>query len=94
MFFCAFYGIGGNAFTDDLIEILNSAKINYARAMLQGRQEARDDSPCAACKSYLSMKTEKKWLKRTKGGPIFALIRDAMEAKRIRKNFDKSTPLH
>ena len=85
---------GGNAFTDDLIEILNSEKINYARAMLQGWKEARDDIPCAACKSYLSMKTEKKWLKRTKGGLIFALIRDTMETKRIRENFDKNTPLH
>ena len=55
---------GGDAFTDGLCKSLNNEKINYARNMLRGRMDARDDIPCASCGIYLRMKTEGKWLKR------------------------------
>ena len=55
---------GENAFTDGLLESLNSEMINYARDMLQGSQNGRDDIPCTTCAVYLSMKKDGKWLKR------------------------------
>ncbi len=55
---------GGNAFTDGLLESLNSEMINYARDMLLGSQNGRDDIPCTTCAVYLSMKKDGKWLKR------------------------------
>ena len=61
-----FWGdFGGNVFTNGLLESLNNEKINYARDMLMGRQGARDDIPCVTCESYLDMKREGKWLKRS-----------------------------
>ncbi len=55
---------GENAFTDGLYKSLNNEKINYARNMLRGRMDARDDIPCTSCGIYSRMKTEGKWLKR------------------------------
>ena len=60
-----FWGdFGGNAFTDGLARSLNSEKMQYARAMLTGRQGFRDDIPCASCQIYLDMKANGTWLKR------------------------------
>jgi MoaA/NifB/PqqE/SkfB family radical SAM enzyme len=71
-----FWGdFGGNVFTDGLFESLNNNKINYARDMLLGRLEARDDIPCATCDIFLHMKTEGKWLKRKMRGPLLSLLR-------------------
>jgi len=55
---------GGNAFTDDLLEILNNEMITYARDMLLGTQNERDDIPCTTCSIYLNMKKSKRWLNR------------------------------
>jgi len=61
-----FWGdFGGNVFTDGLFESLNNEKINYARDMLMGRQETKDDIPCATCNNYLATKREGNWLKRS-----------------------------
>ena len=69
-----FWGdFGGNVFTDGLFESLNNEKINYARDMLLGRQEGRDDIPCATCDIYSDMRTEGKWLKRTMRELLFSL---------------------
>jgi quercetin dioxygenase-like cupin family protein len=58
----------GNAFTDGLIECLNNEKINYAREMLLGIKEGRDDIPCAVCKLYESRKKRSAWVKDVAAG--------------------------
>ncbi|MCK5612364.1 radical SAM protein [Candidatus Pacearchaeota archaeon] len=55
---------GGNAFTDGLFECLNSERITYARDMVRGLQNERDDIPCIDCSIYLFMKESGNWLKR------------------------------
>ncbi|MBP6342931.1 MAG: SPASM domain-containing protein [Candidatus Omnitrophica bacterium] len=52
----------GNAFKEDLTAILNSDKMNYARDMLVGKKEAREDIPCTQCHWYREMKKNKTWL--------------------------------
>ncbi len=48
-----FWGdFGGNAFRDGLIDSINNEKMIYARAMLSGRQPARNDIPCSTCDMY------------------------------------------
>ena len=51
----------GNAFKEDLIGILNSEKMNYARAMLLGKVRERDDVPCIQCSWYQEMKRTNCW---------------------------------
>jgi FkbM family methyltransferase len=58
----------GNAFKDGLIECLNNEKINYARQMLLGIKESRDDIPCAVCKLYESRKKRFAWVKDVAAG--------------------------
>ena len=57
-----FWGDYGNAFKEDLIGILNNEKMNYARAMLLGKKEQREDIPCTKCRIYQGMKKDKAWL--------------------------------
>lgn len=60
-----FWGdFGGNAFKEGLIKSVNHEKMNYARSMLLGEKDAREDIPCTTCEIYLGMKAESKWLKR------------------------------
>jgi len=54
---------GGNAFRDGLMPSLDGEKLNYARAMLAGKAEARDDVPCTACAIYRSRQAHQDWLK-------------------------------
>jgi len=59
-----FWGdFGGNAFSDGLMDSVNNEKITYAREMLLGRQEARDDIPCTTCEIYIGMKADGKFLR-------------------------------
>jgi len=52
-----FWGdFGGNAFTDGLIESINSEKMAHARGMLSGRKPPRDDIPCTTCEMYHAMR--------------------------------------
>jgi MoaA/NifB/PqqE/SkfB family radical SAM enzyme len=51
----------GNAFKEDLIGILNSERMNYARAMLLGKKEEREDIPCVHCPWYREMKMTNRW---------------------------------
>jgi len=61
-----FWGdFGGNAFSDGLLEGLNSEKITYAREMLTGKKAAREDIPCTTCSIYLHMEASGKWLNRS-----------------------------
>lgn len=50
------FGDYGNAFKEDLLGILNSEKMNYAREMLLGKKTEREDIPCVSCPIYNEMK--------------------------------------
>jgi len=60
---CNYRGDFGNVFKDGLVECLNNEKINYARGMLLGIRESREDIPCAGCKLYESRKKRSAWVK-------------------------------
>jgi len=51
----------GNVLKDGLVPCLNNEKIVYAREMLMGKRESREDIPCAQCKVYKRMKENKDW---------------------------------
>lgn len=57
-----YWGDYGNAFGNKKTDAFNTEKMEYARAMLKGQQEARADIPCSSCSHYLSMKESKNWL--------------------------------
>jgi MoaA/NifB/PqqE/SkfB family radical SAM enzyme len=58
-----FWGdFGGNVYRDGLEATVNNEKMQYARAMLRGNAEPRDDIPCATCEIYLGMKDSSQWL--------------------------------
>jgi len=47
---------GGNAFEDGLEDSLNNEQMDYARGMLTGQNEPRDDIPCTTCRLYRNMR--------------------------------------
>jgi MoaA/NifB/PqqE/SkfB family radical SAM enzyme len=55
---------GGNVFDDGLVNALNNDTMQYARHMLLGLNDVRDDIPCATCHVYLTMKEQEKFLDR------------------------------
>lgn len=58
-----FWGdFGGNAFSEGLIESLNSEKMAYAREMLSGRKPPRDDIPCTTCENYHAMRARSRFI--------------------------------
>jgi sulfatase maturation enzyme AslB (radical SAM superfamily) len=58
-----FWGdFGSNAFTDGLMNAVNSEKMNYARAMLSGRKPARNDIPCSTCEIYITRQERAKFM--------------------------------
>jgi MoaA/NifB/PqqE/SkfB family radical SAM enzyme len=85
-----FWGeFGGNAFADGFHACFNHEKMNYARAMLSGRESPRDDIPCSSCEMYHSMRARSDWIKRDGGRTaigasprpgvdILALLRQAL----------------
>ena len=54
----------GNAFEDNLDDLINSEKMQYARNMLLGDVEPRDDIPCTKCSIYKAMRREGRSLDR------------------------------
>ncbi|MDD4939181.1 MAG: cupin domain-containing protein [Candidatus Omnitrophica bacterium] len=52
----------GDTFKDGLIAALNNERINYARAMLLGKNEPREDIPCSFCRSYDTRKKNNDWV--------------------------------
>lgn len=52
---------GGNAF-DDLAAAVNSPRMDYARAMLQGDASPRDDIPCSRCDLYAVRRRLGRWV--------------------------------
>ncbi len=57
---------GGNVFQDGLEAVVNGAKLNEARAMLQGQQADRRDVPCSSCEVYKTMVQTGRFLDRTR----------------------------
>ena len=57
-----YWGDFGNAFDSKLDNSLNNEKIVYARQMLLGNTEAREDIPCTTCNEYKQMKENNDWL--------------------------------
>ncbi|MBF0504802.1 MAG: SPASM domain-containing protein [Candidatus Omnitrophica bacterium] len=57
-----YWGDYGNALKENLIEVLNNEKMNYARAMLRGQKGPREDIPCTQCRRYNEMKKSNIWL--------------------------------
>ena len=52
---------GGNAF-DDLAAAINSPRMAYARAMLQGEAPPREDIPCTRCNLYSVRRRLSRWV--------------------------------
>jgi MoaA/NifB/PqqE/SkfB family radical SAM enzyme len=60
-----FWGeFGGNAFVDSLDAVVNSEKMEYARAMLLGEAPPRADVPCTICSVYTARRDSGHWLTR------------------------------
>ena len=74
----------GNAFTDGLVESLNSESIAYARLMLQGITPSRPDIPCTTCDLYLERARTNKWLRPKKNR---AMIRIKQKLNKLRRKF-------
>ncbi len=56
---------GGNAFDDGLLSCLNGDGMRYAREMLTGKADSREDIPCTTCEQYLFMKERGDWITRS-----------------------------
>lgn len=52
----------GNVFDNELVDMLQSDKIAYARQMLLGKRPPRDDILCTHCIYYKIMRDKGKWL--------------------------------
>jgi len=53
---------GVNAFHSGLTEAMASPKLDYARRMLMGEAEAREDIPCSSCGQYAEIRKAGNWL--------------------------------
>lgn len=58
-----YWGDYGNVFHDGLAKCVGGEKINYARAMLMGRQPPRDDIPCVSCDIYHQIRAHGNWVR-------------------------------
>jgi len=56
------WDFGSNVFNEGLEKSLNSEKISYARSMLMGKIQEREDIPCTLCFRYKKMKLDKNWI--------------------------------
>lgn len=52
----------GNVFDSTLLETLQNERMTYARRMLMGRAEPRDDIACTTCDHYKAMAARADWL--------------------------------
>ena len=52
----------GNVFEKGLESCLKSEKMDYARQMLLGLKEPREDIPCSICKLYKSRQKNGSWV--------------------------------
>jgi MoaA/NifB/PqqE/SkfB family radical SAM enzyme len=53
---------GGNVFKDGFQVAFNGEKMQYARAMLEGTAEPREDIPCTTCSIYIDRRNSKRWV--------------------------------
>lgn len=81
-----FWGDYGNVFESGLTRSFGGEKIDYARQMLLGKKEAREDIPCSSCIRYEEMKRYGSFLSMR---DVF-LIR---WLERVRKGFPLATRL-
>jgi hypothetical protein len=56
------WGDYGNVFEEGLQACLGGEKMAYARAMLSGNRQAREDIPCSSCKVYQGMRERGAWV--------------------------------
>lgn len=52
----------GNGFEEGLAAVFDNERMSYAREMLLGRAEPREDIPCTRCKFYEKMSGSGQWL--------------------------------
>jgi hypothetical protein len=57
-----YWGDYGNAFDNGLDAVLNGEKMQYARDMLIGKNEAKKGIPCSTCKVYHSIQKDQAWV--------------------------------
>jgi len=66
-----FWGeFGGNAFEDGVDAVTNSERMTYARAMLEGKQPAREDIPCTTCEIYHTRQRTGDWVRPPVAGAL------------------------
>ncbi len=53
---------GGNVFGEGLAAAMRHPKLEYARQMLLGEEEARADIPCTTCDQYKGMRADGRWI--------------------------------
>lgn len=59
-----FWGVyHGNAFEHNIMDLINSEQISYARSMLMGKTGPRDDIPCLHCGVYHGMVEHDNWIR-------------------------------
>jgi MoaA/NifB/PqqE/SkfB family radical SAM enzyme len=56
------WGSLGNAFKDGLMATIDGEKMRYAKEMVTGQAEPRDDIPCTQCHHYQSMRERNDFL--------------------------------
>lgn len=56
------WGSLGNAFKDGLMATIDGEKMRYAKNMVTGQAEPRDDIPCTQCHHYHSMRDQNEFL--------------------------------
>lgn len=78
----------GNAFKESLVDILNSERMNYARSMLSGQAEERDDIPCTSCKVYKSIKDHGTWIQPPKPQPEQLTNEDVLKRRNLVRKYD------
>jgi len=57
------WGDYGNAFEQGLEQCMTGEKMEYARQMLRGVKEAREDIPCTKCRIFQGMQANKAWIR-------------------------------
>ena len=56
------WGDFGNAFSDDLLEVLNGDRMRRAREMLRGRRPPDADVPCTTCNKFRTLQERGDWI--------------------------------
>jgi MoaA/NifB/PqqE/SkfB family radical SAM enzyme len=82
----------GNAFTDDLFELINSRQMRKARSMLVGDSEPDPDVPCSSCDVYLEMRSTGQYLTRGLPRELFRLARFVYNEMGVRKLLQRGAP--